>query len=128
MPAEIRKEAFAQKKYFTMRSVPSENKTGAIDFVCSEIKLKINLADNDKRDLPMIEPIGHTGIAPSPNSYPPIQGNPGARSGFDGRKDMFQPPSKYILEDNKIVFERYDRNGKLILRVPWTAHRVSEMA
>ena len=74
----------------------------------------------------MIEPINHTGIIPNPGSYTTVQSIPAARSGFDAGKIMSQTSSKYILENNKIVFERYDRNGKLISRVPWTAHRVTE--
>ena len=76
----------------------------------------------------MIEPINHTGIISIPSSYTTVQSNPAERSGFDDRKVMSQTSSKYILEGNKIVFERYDRNGKLISRVPWAAKSVSETA
>lgn len=27
--------------------------------------------------------------------------------------------SKYVVEDNRIVYEKYDRHGKLIIKVPW---------
>ena len=63
----------------------------------------------------------------NPGSYTPIQIIPDERSGIDGR-NVSQTSSKYILDGNKIVFERYDRNGKLISRVPWTVHRVSAKA
>ena len=76
----------------------------------------------------MIETINHTGMITNPGSYTPTQIIPAERSGFEDRRDMSQTSSKYILENNKIVFERYDRNGILISRVPWTAHRVSEEA
>jgi len=76
----------------------------------------------------MIEPIKHTGITPSPCSYTPTPSTLAERSGSDDRRDVSKTSSKYILDGNKIVFERYDRNGKLISRVPWTAHRVSEEA
>jgi len=72
--------------------------------------------------------INHTGIIPNPGSYTTVQSIPAERSGFDDRKVMSQTSSKYILEKNKIVFERYDRNGKLISRVPWAANRVSAKA
>jgi len=72
----------------------------------------------------MNESINHTGIITSPSSHPPTTSMPAERSGFDDRKVMSQTSSKYILDDNKIVFERYDRNGKLISRVPWTANKV----
>ena len=76
----------------------------------------------------MIETINHTGITSNPDRYTPTPSMPAERSGFDDRKVMSQTSSKYILDDNKIVFERYDRNGKLISRVPWTAHGVSAKA
>jgi hypothetical protein len=76
----------------------------------------------------MIETINHTGIISISNRYTPTQSIPAERSGVGHGKVMPQTSSKYILENNKIVFERYDQNGKLISRVPWTAHRVSEKA
>jgi hypothetical protein len=76
----------------------------------------------------MIEPINHTGITQSPGSCTPTPSIPAERFGIDGRRDISKNSSKYILEGNKIVFERYDHNGKLISRVPWTAHRVSAKA
>ena len=72
--------------------------------------------------------INHTGNIASPSSYTRTPSIPAERSGFDDRKDMSQISSKYILDDNIIVFERYDRNGKLISRVPWAANRVSAKA
>ena len=78
--------------------------------------------------LNMIESINHTGITPIRSSYTTVQSIPAEHSGFDDRKGMSQTSSKYILDGNRIVFERYDRNGKLISRVPWTAHSISERA
>ena len=76
----------------------------------------------------MIESINHTGNIASPGSYKSLPSYPAERSGFDGKRDISKSSSKYILEKNKIVFERYDRNGKLISRVPWAANRVSAKA
>jgi hypothetical protein len=59
----------------------------------------------------MIEPTNHTGIIPIPSSYTPNPSIPAERSGIDDRRDISKTSSKYILESNKIVFERYDRNG-----------------
>jgi hypothetical protein len=78
--------------------------------------------------VPMIEPTNHTGIFPIPSSYTPTPSIPAERSGSDDRWDISKTSSKYILENNKIVFERYDRNGKLISRVPWTVHSINEKA
>jgi hypothetical protein len=76
----------------------------------------------------MIEPINHIGNTASPGSYQTHPSMPVERSGFKDRREMSQTSSKYILEKNKIVFERYDSNGKLISRVPWTCNRVSAKA
>jgi hypothetical protein len=76
----------------------------------------------------MIELISHTGNIASPGSYKPLTSMPAERNDSNVKRDIVKTSSKYILENNKIVFERYDRNGKLISRVPWTAHRVSAKA
>jgi len=76
----------------------------------------------------MIELINHTGNIASTGSYKTHSSIPAERSGFDDRMDMSQTSSKYILEKNKIVFERYDRSGKLISRVPWAANSVTAKA
>jgi hypothetical protein len=62
----------------------------------------------------MIEPANHTGMITNPGSYTPTPSIPVERSGSDDRRDISKTSSKYILDGNKIVFERYDRNGKLI--------------
>ena len=76
----------------------------------------------------MIETINHTGINANPGSYTPTPTFPAERSGSDDRRNVSKTSSKYVLEGNKIVFERYDRNGKLISRVPWTANRITAKA
>jgi len=76
----------------------------------------------------MNESINHTGNIASPGSYKPLTDMPAERNDSSAKTDIAKTSSKYILEKNKIVFERYDRNGKLISRVPWTANRVSEKA
>ncbi len=72
----------------------------------------------------MNELINHIRITPSPSRFPAAQSMPLEHSDLNVKKDIAKTSSKYILENNKIVFERYDRSGKLISRVPWTAHRV----
>jgi len=76
----------------------------------------------------MIEPINHTGITPNPGSYTQTPSMPVERNDSNVKRDIAKTSSKYILDGNKIVFERYDRNGKLISRVPWTCNRVSAKA
>ena len=70
----------------------------------------------------------HIGNIASPGSYKPPTSKPFEYNDSNVKRDIAKTSSKYILDNNKIVFERYDRNGKLISRVPWTAHRVSAKA
>jgi hypothetical protein len=76
----------------------------------------------------MIEQINHTGNIASPGSCKPSASIPVEHGDSNVKKDIAKTSSKYILEKNKIVFERYDRNGKLISRVPWTAKPISAKA
>ena len=76
----------------------------------------------------MIESTNHIGNITSPGSYKPLTSMPFERSDSNVKKDIAKTSSKYIVDGNKIVFERYDHNGKLISRVPWNAHKVSANA
>jgi hypothetical protein len=76
----------------------------------------------------MNELINHTGNIASHGNYKPLTNIPVERNDSNVKRDIAKSSSKYILENNKIVFERYDRNGKMISRVPWTAHRVCAKA
>ncbi len=76
----------------------------------------------------MIEIINHTGNITYPGSYKPQQSIPFRGNGSNEKSDISIISFKFILDGNRIVFERYGRNGKLISRVPWNAHRVSEKA
>jgi hypothetical protein len=65
----------------------------------------------------------------SPGSYLKITGGaPAERAGPKAKGNIAKTSAKYIVENNKIVFERYDRYGKLISRVPWAARSISEKA
>ena len=72
--------------------------------------------------------INHIGNIASPGTYKPPTNMPVERNDSNVKKDIAKTSSKYIFENNKIVLERYDRNGKLISRVQWTANRVSVKA
>ena len=76
----------------------------------------------------MNELINHIGNIASPGSYQTPTNMPAERNDSNVKRDIAKTSSKYILENNKIVFERYDRNGKLISRVPWTANGISAKA
>jgi len=76
----------------------------------------------------MIELISHIENISRPGSYKPPANMPVERNDSNVKRDIAKISSKYILENNKIVFERYDRNGKLISRVPWNCNKVSAKA
>jgi hypothetical protein len=46
----------------------------------------------------------------------------------DPQVDNKKTSHKYIIENNLIVFEKYDRHGKLISRVPWSPKPIDEKA
>jgi hypothetical protein len=50
------------------------------------------------------------------------------RSGSDLKRDKSIAKSKYVIENNKIIYEQYDRYGRLISRVPWAANQISAKA
>jgi hypothetical protein len=63
-----------------------------------------------------------------PGSYQTIPDTPAQRPFSDTKRYNVGTSSKYIVENHKIVFERYDRHGKLISRVPWSADPINEKA
>jgi len=66
----------------------------------------------------MIEIINRIGYIKFPGNYKPNQSIHVKRNGSNEKRNIAKTLSKYILEGKKIVFERYDRDGKLISRVP----------
>ena len=46
----------------------------------------------------------------------------------DPRVDNKETSHKYIIQNKSIVYEKYDRHGKLISRVPWSFKPIDEKA
>ncbi len=46
----------------------------------------------------------------------------------DSQVDNIKTSHKYIIENNLIVYEKYDRYGKLVSRVPWSPIAIDEKA
>ena len=46
----------------------------------------------------------------------------------DPQIDNKKASHKYIIENKSIVYEKYDRHGKLISRVPWSLKPIDEKA
>jgi hypothetical protein len=44
----------------------------------------------------------------------------------DLQEDNKKTSHKYIIENNLIVYEKYDRYGKLITQVPWSPKPIDE--
>ena len=63
-----------------------------------------------------------------PGSYQTMPDTLAERTISEDRRFNARTSSKYTVENKKIVFERYDRHGKLISRVPWSAHPIDEKA
>jgi hypothetical protein len=78
----------------------------------------------------MIEPIIDIGniTTSASSSYKTLTSVPAEYSRLDAGKDISKSSSRYIVENNTIVFERYDRYGKLVTKVPWNAYTLSEKA
>ena len=66
----------------------------------------------------MIGIINHAGNIVFPGNYKMDQSISVKRNSLKYKRSITQTLSKYILEDKMIVYERYDRHGKLISRVP----------
>ena len=62
------------------------------------------------------------GIESIPKLHPMIQNKVTGRSSANLLTDESihdkSSSSKYVIEDNRIVYEKYDRHGKLILKIP----------
>jgi len=46
----------------------------------------------------------------------------------DSQIDSKKSSHKYIIENKSIVYEKYDRHGNLISRVPWSLEPIDEKA
>ena len=46
----------------------------------------------------------------------------------DSQIDSKKSSHKYIIENKSIVYEKYDRRGNLISRVPWLLEPIDEKA
>ena len=76
----------------------------------------------------MIDPISQIKDIAFPGNFKPNQSIPVKRIDSIEKIEFKIISDKYVLENKMIVFERYDHNGQLILRVPWKAQRVNAIA
>ena len=60
--------------------------------------------------------------------YPMFQSRLPVRALTDPQVEIKKTSHKYLIENNLIVYEKYDRHGKLISRVPWLLNPIDEKA
>jgi hypothetical protein len=67
-----------------------------------------------------------------PKLYPMIQNKMTERFSANPQKHINiqdkSSSSKYVIEDNRILYEKYDRHGKLILKIPFIRKPVDVIA
>jgi hypothetical protein len=68
----------------------------------------------------MSEPIKQISHISGSGNYQPFKNRLYTHSDSGESKGTKQTSSKYIVDDNLIVYEKYDRYGKLISRVPFS--------
>ena len=73
----------------------------------------------------MIEQTNQISPILSSGNYQLFQNRLFVHSGSGEGKGTKQTSSKYIVENNSVVYERYNRYGEVILRVPWSAHLIN---
>ncbi len=75
---------------------------------------------NESRGRIMNEPVCKISnvLGTSPSQM--YQNRPAQASQTDPELDNNKVSSKYIIENNLVVYEKYDRDGRLISRVPWS--------
>ena len=54
------------------------------------------------------------------------QNRPASKPQADLEIDNNESSSKYVIESNRIVYEKYDDYGKLIFKVPWPGRTFNE--
>ncbi len=76
----------------------------------------------------MNEPIYQIVNILSTNRYQMFPNSLTVGSLTDPQIDNKKASHKYIIENKSIVYEKYDRHGKLISRVPWSLNPIDEKA
>ena len=76
----------------------------------------------------MNEPINHIVGILNTTLHQTFQNRVPVRSLADPQADNKETSHKYIIENNLIVYEKYDRYGELISRVPQSLKPIDEKA
>ena len=76
----------------------------------------------------MNEPINHIVGILNTTLHQTFQNRVPVRSLADPQADNKETSHKYIIENNLIVYEKYNRHGKLVSRVPWSYRPIDKEA
>jgi hypothetical protein len=76
----------------------------------------------------MSEPINQISQIVGFGSSQPFQNRLYTHFDFGEGKGTKQTSSKFIVDDNTIVYEKYDHHGKLISKVPWSHKSIGKKA
>jgi hypothetical protein len=74
----------------------------------------------------MEDPINQIGNVLNTSRNQMSQNRPVPKSQADLKADNNESSSKYIIENNRVVFEKYDEYGKLIIKVPLPCKSVNK--
>ncbi len=88
-------------------------------------KVNNGLADKIIGGIFMNEPINQIVSILSTTFHQMYQNRVPVGSLFDPQVDNKKSSHKYTIENNWIIYEKYDRHGKLISKVPWSQKTIA---
>jgi hypothetical protein len=74
----------------------------------------------------MDDPINQIGNVLNTSRNQMSQNRPVPKSQANLKVDNNECSSKYMIENNRVVYEKYDEYGKLIFKVPWPCESVDK--
>jgi hypothetical protein len=89
-------------------------------------KVKAGLTDIIIGGIFMNEPINHIVGVLNITSHQMFQNRVSQSTLVDSQLNDQSTSHKYIIENNLIVYEKYDCHGKLISKVPWSPNSIDE--
>ena len=91
-------------------------------------KVNNGLADINNRGIYMIEPIHKFDNILSTVAHQISRKRPAVGSLTDPQIDNKKTTHKYVIENKSLVYKKYDHQGKLISRIPWSTKPINEKA
>ena len=91
-------------------------------------KVNIGLADIINGGIFMNDPINHIAGVFNNSLHQMFQSRIPQDSLTDSKANNQDTSHKYRIENNLIVYEKYDRHGRLISTVPWSSRPIDQKA